>query len=174
MTKKIFRACFTVAAAVLLASMLIIFGILYDYFAGVQDRQLDAQLDLAASGVEVGGIKYFDGLKKGGCRFTWVRADGAVIRDTEVSAGEMENHAEREEIKRAFAVGAGRSKRYSGTLLEETSYSAKRLSDGTVLRAAVTRNSLVMILLGMVQPMIVVLVIAAAIAKKSKKAKEVR
>ena len=89
MTKKIFRACFTVAAAVLLASMLIIFGILYDYFAGVQDRQLDAQLDLAASGVEVGGIKYFDGLKKGGCRFTWVRADGAVIRDTEVSEGEM-------------------------------------------------------------------------------------
>lgn len=164
MTKKIFRACFTVAAAVLLASMLIIFGILYDYFAGVQDRQLDAQLDLAASDVEVGGIKYFDGLKKGGCRFTWVRADGAVIRDTEVSEGEMENHAEREEIKRAFAVGAGRSKRYSGTLLEETSYSAKRLADGTVLRAAVTRNSLVMILLGMVQPMIVVLVIAAAIA----------
>ena len=39
MSHKIFRSILLVAAAVLLASLLIIMSYLYEYFAGVQERQ---------------------------------------------------------------------------------------------------------------------------------------
>ena len=40
MTKKIFQSILLVAGCVLLASLLIIMGFLYDYFGGVEENQL--------------------------------------------------------------------------------------------------------------------------------------
>ena len=40
MTKKIFRSICLAAIAVLLASLVLIMGVLYDYFAQLQRRQL--------------------------------------------------------------------------------------------------------------------------------------
>ena len=48
MTKKIFRSILLVAGTVLLASLIIIWGCLYGYFAGVQETQLQDELGLAA------------------------------------------------------------------------------------------------------------------------------
>ena len=62
MTKRIFRTVFIVAISVLLASVILFIGVLYDYFTGVQYRQLKMQTDLAAQGVVSDGIEYFDGL----------------------------------------------------------------------------------------------------------------
>ena len=39
MTKKIFQSILLVAGCVLLASLLIIMGFLYDYFGGVEENQ---------------------------------------------------------------------------------------------------------------------------------------
>ena len=52
MTRKIFRSILLVSAAVLLASLCIIMGCLYDYFAQTQERQLKDELRLAAYAVE--------------------------------------------------------------------------------------------------------------------------
>ena len=51
----------------------------------------------------------------------------------------MENHADRKEIQSARQTGDGESSRYSATLLEETLYHARLLSDGTVLRISTNR-----------------------------------
>ena len=51
MTKRIFRSICFVAIAVFLASLILIMGVLYSYFSGVQQRQLQMQLELAAQGV---------------------------------------------------------------------------------------------------------------------------
>ncbi len=42
MTKRIFRSILLVAGAVLLASIVLIMGVLYGYFGGVQERQAPA------------------------------------------------------------------------------------------------------------------------------------
>ena len=55
MTKKIFRSILLVAGTVLLASLIIIWGCLYGYFAGVQETQLQDELGLAAVLTETDG-----------------------------------------------------------------------------------------------------------------------
>ena len=51
MKKKIFQSIMLVAGGVLLASIVIIMGFLYDYFGSVEERQLENQMELAAQGV---------------------------------------------------------------------------------------------------------------------------
>ena len=53
MTKRIFRSTFAVAAVVLLASFVLITGVLYEYFSNKQMDQLNMQTHLAAQGVEL-------------------------------------------------------------------------------------------------------------------------
>ena len=55
MTKKIFRSILLAAVSALLASLVIIMGCLYDYYKGVQEKQLRDELRLASYGVEAGG-----------------------------------------------------------------------------------------------------------------------
>ena len=51
MTKRIFRSVCIVAVAVLLASLTLVMGVLYDYFSGAQEEQLKNQTVLAAQGI---------------------------------------------------------------------------------------------------------------------------
>ena len=164
MTKRIFRAICLVALAVFLASVTLIMGILYDYFSQVQQDQLRIEAGLAARGVEENGAAYFDGLDTQSYRITWIGADGTVLFDSDSDAGTMENHLEREEVKQAMASGYGHSARYSSTLMERLLYSAQRLEDGSVIRLAVTQNSVLTIVLGMIQPVLLVSLVAVILA----------
>ena len=67
MTKKIFQSILLVAGCVLLASLLIIMGFLYDYFGGVEENQLRDELNLAAAAVEDGGTDYLSRLTAASC-----------------------------------------------------------------------------------------------------------
>lgn len=51
MTKKIFKAILLVAGVVLVACLVLIVGFMYEYFKGVQERQMKDELDLAAAAV---------------------------------------------------------------------------------------------------------------------------
>ena len=160
MSHKIFRSILLVAAAVLLASLLIIMSYLYEYFAGVQERQLGDELSLAAAGVENYGESYLQTVKPGDYRITWIAADGTVMYDTIRPDTPEENHAGRIEVKRALETGEGKSTRYSTTLLEKTIYYARRLTDGSVLRMSISGATTGYLALGMVQPTLLVFVLA--------------
>jgi len=160
MTKRIFRSIFLVASVVLLASLLIIMGVMYEYFTNMQKEELKVQTALAAHGVENEGFSYFDGLNAEGYRLTWVAADGTVLYDTEADAASMENHAGRKEIMEALESGTGESERSSETLAEKTSYYAERLPDGTVLRVSVRQYTVFALTLGMLRPICIVLGVA--------------
>ena len=164
MTKRIFRAICLVALAVFLASVTLIMGILYDYFSQVQQDQLRIEAGLAARGVEENGAAYFDGLDTQSYRITWIGADGTVLFDSDSDASTMENHLEREEVKQAMASGYGHSARYSSTLMERLLYSAQRLEDGSVIRLAITQNSVLTIMLGLIQPVLLVSLVAVILA----------
>ncbi len=157
MSRKIFRSILAVAGVVLLASVLLIMGILYDYFRGVQDGQLTDGLDIASIAVEEDGTHYLEKIDTDRYRLTWIAADGEVIFDTQTGAEGMENHGGRAEVKDALQSGTGRSVRYSATLTEKTIYCAKRLTDGTVLRISASYASVASLALGMLQPILIVL-----------------
>ena len=160
MTKKIFQSILLVAGCVLLASLLIIMGFLYDYFGGVEENQLRDELSLAAAAVEDGGTDYLSQLTADRYRLTWIAADGSVLYDTKTNAESLENHASRAEVSQALATGTGESTRYSSTLMEKTMYYAQRLDDGTVLRISISRATVGMIAVGMIQPLLIVLIVA--------------
>ena len=161
MTKRIFRATLLVGVAVLIASLTLVMGALYSYFGRVQESQLRDELSLAVVGVEQNGTDYLKQLESDQYRITWLRADGAVLYDTQADAESMENHAQRQEVQQALATGEGESSRYSDTLLQKTVYYAKRLPDGTVLRLSAIRVTTGVLVLNMLQP--ILLVLAAAL-----------
>ncbi len=160
MTKKIFHSIFIAALAVLLACFTLIIGVLFHYFRGVQKDQLKIELNLASVAVEMGGIDYLEKADNDACRITWVDANGVVLYDSQSNPETMENHAQREEIAEALTTGKGESTRYSTTATEETLYCAKQLSDGTVLRVSVSYASIPLLLLGMLQPVLIIFLLA--------------
>ena len=160
MNKRIFRSILLVAGVVLLASFLIILDCLYGYFENLQEDQLRDELSLAVSAVEEEGESYLSRLKPESYRLTWVGEDGGVFYDTQADAGQMENHKDRTEIQDALKLGQGQSSRYSSTLMEKTLYFARRLKDGSVLRISVSRATAWRLVLGMLQPVLMVLAAA--------------
>ena len=164
MNRKIFRSIMAVAGAVLLASLLVIMASLYGYFGGVQEDQLRDELSLAAVSVEDSGEDYLRQVSSDRFRLTWIAGDGTVLYDTRADGESMENHGDRAEVKQALAQGEGESIRYSSTLLRQTVYCAKRLSDGTVLRISVSRATAGVLALGMFQPILLVLIVALVLS----------
>ena len=164
MTSKIFKSILSVAVAVLMASLIIIIGVLYPYFGGVQESQLKDELSLAAEATQQLGESYLSNLDSDRYRLTWVSSDGTVIFDSHADVSAMENHADREEIREALRNGTGSSTRQSSTLVEQTIYEATRLDDGSVLRISVSRATALVLVLGLLQPIAIVLVIAIALS----------
>ena len=58
MSNKIFRSILLASVIVLLASLIIIMGCLYEYFSTIQEKQLKDELNLAAVAVEEQGEDY--------------------------------------------------------------------------------------------------------------------
>lgn len=164
MTKRIFRSIVLVALAVFLASMVLVVGVLYTYFSRVQQNQLHTQTLLAAQAASHEGVDYFSGLDGLDCRITWIDADGTVLYDNRSDSNEMENHLEREEIREALETGSGESVRYSATRLERSLYCAQRLPDGTVLRLSEAQSSVLNLILGIAQPICVVIAVALVLS----------
>ena len=160
MTKKIFHSILLVAGAVLLASLLFIMGCLYEYFGSVEKKQLRDELELASVAVERGGEDYLSSISSERYRLTWIAPDGTVLYDTVTDAESLENHADREEVREALAGGEGESSRYSSTILQKTMYCARRLTDGSVLRISISRATAGVLLIGMVQPILIVVIVA--------------
>ncbi len=171
MTKKIFRSILLAAVSVLLASLVIIMGCLYDYYRNVQEKQLRDELRLASYGVEADGLDYLEQLASpyrfpstADFRLTWIAADGEVLFDTHVPAAGMENHAGRAEVKEALAEGESGGVRYSETLTERTLYYAQRLTDGTILRISISQLTVFALAMGMLQPILLTAILAVILS----------
>lgn len=62
MNKKIFNAIWIVAVVVFLASLIIIMNVSYNYFSGMQLKQLKTEAELASQGVTMSGLDYLNSL----------------------------------------------------------------------------------------------------------------
>lgn len=164
MTSKIFRSTVFVAVVVLLCSLGIVIGVLYNHFTGVQVQQLKDELSLAVTGTEQYGNAFLENVEADRFRVTWIDADGTVLFDTQVDQTTMENHADREEIQEAFETGSGSAVRNSSTLTEQTYYEARRLTDGTVLRISTNQASAWALMMDLLWPIILIAVLAIGLS----------
>ncbi len=164
MVNKIFRSNFFTSMLVLLMSFCLTFGVLFSYFEAQMFAELESEAGYISYAVKNEGADFIDNFNEKGKRITLVSKDGMVLADTAASAEELENHADREEIKDAIKSGKGTSSRYSNTLMQKTLYYAEQLDDGTILRVSATQNSVVIILLGLLQPLITIIALALIIS----------
>ena len=164
MTSKIFRSTVFVAVIVLLCSLSVVMGVLYNHFTGVQVQQLKDELSLAVTGTEQYGNAFLENVEADRFRVTWIDTDGTVLFDTQVDQSTMENHADREEIQEALETGTGSAVRTSSTLTEQTFYEAMRLNDGTVLRISISQESAWSLMIGMLWPVTLIAVLAIGLS----------
>ena len=164
MTNKIFRSTVFVVVLVLLCSLGIVVGVLYNHFTGVQVQQLKDELSLAVTGTEQYGNAFLENVEADRFRVTWIDTDGTVLFDTHVDQTAMENHADREEIREAFETGSGSAVRNSSTLTEQTFYEATRLWDGTVLRISVKQASAWALMIDLLWPIVLIALLAIGLS----------
>lgn len=160
MTRKIFNSIIIVAGTILLVSVIIFMGCLYGYFESVRESGLKDELELSMIAVEDNGVSYLEKINSDRYRITWIASDGTVIYDTVNDNEKKENHLERAEVRSALETGEGQSNRYSDTLLEKTMYYAKRMKDGSVLRISTSSATVGLLVIGMFQPILIIVVIA--------------
>ena len=164
MTKRIFRSILGVSLVVLLASLVLIVGVLHGYFQDRVAHELENLTEYIAHGVEETGADYLTEDLPDSYRVTWVDQDGTVLFDSQEDPAELENHADREEIREALTVGSGEAVRYSDTLSQETIYAARRLEDGSVVRVSNSQYSVWMLVLQALQPVALMMVLAFVLA----------
>lgn len=173
MKNKIFRALVALAAmAVLVASGLITFLVSQDYFNETK-KELAQEARYISMGLESGGNDFLNKIAAengSNVRITLIDKDGIVLFDNQAEAKTLENHAMRQEIMVAVAVGAGEAERFSDTLDKTTYYYAVRLEDGKILRLARTIDSIYKSVLQMLPIMggivIVVAFLASIVARR--------
>ncbi len=164
MKNKIFKSTCLVGVVTLLCSLVLIMGVLYEYFTSVQLKQLEVDSEFVASAVEKDGLDYLNSLDSSNCRVTWISSDGKVLFDNTASASKMENHLEREEVKQALENGVGSSIRYSSTVLYKSLYSARLLKDGSIIRTSISQSSIWAIAISMIQPLLIVVLITIGLS----------
>ncbi|MEE8792652.1 MAG: ATP-binding protein [Erysipelotrichaceae bacterium] len=160
MRKKIFRTVALTMAVILAIAMVIVILIVNHHFITVEENRMDTEAQLAAEGVAYGGENYLKSLAPHSYRLTWIDQDGSVLYDSQADPATMENHKDRTEVKEAFTDGTGEDVRYSDTLAERTIYYAVKCDDGTVVRIAETYDTVGILTLRMVSPMLVLLILS--------------
>ena len=160
MNKKIFRSSMFTVFLVLIAAIVLIFGILFRFFERQIQTELANEAGFLALAVENEGISFFDGYDGRSNRVTLIDSTGTVLYDSAADADVLDNHAEREEVRAAMKDGKGISVRYSETLTEKTMNYAMRLTDGSILRVSTEQYTVITILMGMLQPILFIILVA--------------
>lgn len=166
MNKKIFRSSLLTVCLVLAATIALIMGLLFHFFEKQIQKELANEAGFLAHALENEGAGYFDSFDNknnrlaGNNRITWIYENGTVLFDSRADVSELDNHADRDEIKTAMKEGKGMSTRYSKTLMEKTVNYAIRLSDGSILRVSTEQYTVVTILMGMLQPILFIMFVA--------------
>ena len=137
MNKTIFRSVLLACCIIMVFSLAFTLFFLNSYFINIEFTNLRGQVEHIAAAVDKLGLEYFNSDERN-----------------------MDNHISRDEIASAFSPGYGHDRRFSDTLSKETLYSAVRISDGSVVRLAVTQDSIVRITLGVIPYMCIVFVVA--------------
>ena len=163
MKKRIFLNMILLTAASLVVISAALCFVFYRQFSSAAMEALRNRAEAFADNSSQTAVEALAITKSADMRVTIVAPDGTVVFDNAAQADDMPNHLDREEIRDALETGFGHSRRFSDTLQKETVYYAVRLTDGYVLRAAKTGDSIFGVFIGtlpIVAGVVLVIVIA--------------
>ena len=117
-----------IAATLVIAYAMTTF-VVYRQTVRVMEDEVRQEADYICTAIEISGLptwkKWMQSVKTPGLR--WITEDGEVLYDSgQDEETEMENHADRPEVKEALENGRGSNVRRSDTLNEEMFYYAVR------------------------------------------------
>ena len=143
MRQKIQRSMTLVITTTLLVTFALLTLVVYRQNVAAMEDEMKQEADYICKAIEIAGTGYLDEMDevRRSTRVTWIDRDGKVLYDSGDGQDEMENHANRPEVREAFGSGEGQDIRRSDTIKQEMFYYAKQLSDGTVLRVSKTMAS---------------------------------
>ncbi len=165
MKNKLFRQIFTACMLVFALTFGVMMAVLTNYYEQKNRDELEDRTQYIASIVNVHGWEYLEEMEHTEhTRITIVSADGGVLYDSQRNAHSLENHGEREEILEALEEGTGDSFRYSETLAKRTVNYAVKLENGDILRLSMLQNTVLELLVNMLNPMMSVVLLAVLLA----------
>jgi two-component system phosphate regulon sensor histidine kinase PhoR len=156
MKKKpsLFRNILGTITLVLLASIVLFTYVLYNNFTSNVEADLKQDAYLISVSMDDDGT-YLKSLEfTDDTRVTWIDEDGTVLYDSEADASTMENHSSRPEVREAFLDGEGEAVRTSTTISKKTIYYALLLDDNTVLRVSRSYDSMLILMLRLISPVL--------------------
>ena len=164
MTKRIFKNNVLCALCAVLATAALMLIVVFSVFEGNQQTWQKDEAAIIAYTLEKtdDDPDYLRKLTSINARITLIAPDGTVQFDNYTAAENMENHGDRPEVAQALESGSGENKRQSVTLGLTTYYYALRLSDGSVLRLATTTQNVLGVLVGVMQPLLLILIAVVA------------
>ena len=163
LNRRIFLNMLMIAILVLIASTILIVGIVYNHLSRQNTNMLKNELSSIANGVNINGMKFLENFDTEH-RVTLIDKEGMVLYDNQRNPSHMDNHGGRKEVQEAVKTGYGYSERYSETMSEKTIYVAMLLNDETVLRVSDTLSTVWILILNILFPMMGVIVSAVMLA----------
>ena len=154
MSHKIFKSTFWVSIVIFVLTMGVTAALLFSFLESRTLDELREEANILSYGIEAQGQEYLNRINTDR-RVTLIRRDGTVLYDNEADPSTMENHSNREEVEEAVKSESGHSIRKSETMMRETIYFAQKLDDGTILRVAVTQDSIWAILAKLIRPAVI-------------------
>lgn len=143
MRRQIQRNMVLIIAITILISYGLMTAVIYTQTELLIKEEIRQETDYICRAIEISGPDYLEEMDsvRANTRITWIASNGEVLYDSTGIADILENHSTRPEIKEAFELGTGEGVRNSDTVGERMFYCAKKLSDGTVIRASKTYNN---------------------------------
>ena len=171
MQKKIFRIMTLTSTLVLIVFAVIIGRISYISNKNAAQNELKSVAKIIVQQeLEVEQInQYLKNALQYDVRLTYIDKNGNVIYDNTTDAVNLENHFDREEVKKALEENIGESTHFSNAIDKTTYYYAVKYGDG-VLRFARERSSLISFFLNLLPILIsltgILIVVTAIISVK--------
>lgn len=164
MRTRIFNSIFITALIMIAGSSLMLFLIIQAMAIERDSERLQIFTASIAATLNAHPASSLQFLYLSNYRITLIAPDGTVVFDNRHDPLTLDNHAAREEFQAALTQGTHRSFRYSATLDSLLLYQAERLTDGRVLRVAV---SLMTVFSQLTMAIGVILLLCAALAAAS-------
>lgn len=143
MKEKIIKYTSILIAIAVLSTFVAVSLMMYGRFSAAMKRDVRHEAMYLKILVEREGVEAIDDQvgELTDTRITVIDPEGNVIYDSMEDPASLEPHEDRPEVQEAQKNGTGEATRYSMTLAQQTFYHAVLLSDGSVLRAAATTDS---------------------------------
>lgn len=145
MVNKTYTKILSFGLGIVFVTSLLTVLVFHSYYEKQAQSNLKSTAMLVCSELNSNGDYSFINNVNDDTRITIIDKDGTVLADSLEDKATMESHADRPEFKEALQSGQGSTIRKSATIDKSTFYYAVKLDNGSILRVAVTSQSVFMV-----------------------------